>query len=62
MNTANSIKCIATLFKVAKLIKCVKKIEICVIVCVMILIGVATVADNKKGIEKTLKQLKKKVM
>lgn len=62
MNTANSIKCMAALIKTIKVIKCVKKAEIGVIVSVIILIGFTAIRDNRAELMKTVKKLKKKVM
>lgn len=62
MNTANGIKCIMSLCKAIKVIKCVKKIEIVMIAGVMLLVGIGTLSDNKKEIGKLVKQFKKKVM
>lgn len=62
MNTADSIKCITTLLKTLKIVKCVKKVEMIVIIAAVILMGLGVVSDNKKAIAKMCKQMKKKVM
>lgn len=62
MNMANSIKCITTLLKTLKVIKCVKKVEMCLIASVIALIIIGTLRDNRKDISKCLMKLKKKVM
>lgn len=62
MNTADSIKCITTLLKTLKIVKCVKKVEMIVIIAAVILMGLGVFSDNKKAIVKMCKQMKKKVM
>lgn len=62
MNTANCVKCITTLLKTLKLVRCVKKVETGVIIGAIVLISIGLLSDNKKAISKTMKQLKKKVM
>ena len=61
MDIANSVKCITGLCKAVKIVKCVKKVEICLILSVAVIVGISTVKDNKKEIEKFFKQIKKKV-
>lgn len=62
MNTAKNVKCITCLIKALGLVKCVKKIEMCVIVGAIILVGIGTLSDNRKEIGKIVKAVKKKVM
>ncbi|MGN1118591.1 MAG: hypothetical protein ACI4RU_08250 [Acutalibacteraceae bacterium] len=62
MNTADCVKCITTLVKTLKIVKCVKKVEMCVIIGVIILMSLGVISDNRKAIFKTVKLLKKKVM
>ena len=62
MNTADCVKCITTLLKTQKIVKCVKKVEMCVIIGVIILMSLGVISDNRKAISKTVKLLKRKVM
>ncbi|MGN0443579.1 MAG: hypothetical protein ACI4F5_03060 [Acutalibacteraceae bacterium] len=62
MNTADCVKCITTLVKTLKIVKCVKKAEMCVIIGGIILMSLGVISDNRKAISKTVKLLKKKVM
>lgn len=62
MNTAGCVKCITSLVKTLKIVKCVKKVEMCVIVGAIILISIGMLSDNKKEIGKIIKKMKKKVM
>lgn len=62
MDLAKNMKCIITLLKTLKIVTCVKKIEICVIIGVIVLMVISSVCGERKTIAKTIKQLKKKVM
>ena len=62
MDLLGCFKCVSCLLKALKMVQCVKKIFTVMIIAVMILIGISSVLDNKKAIEKAVKSIKKKVM